>query len=262
MLKTNHFIINNGIFLKKLIPTLTETTGEPSLNQYWFDKGNTNGPTIKINSAAGVFGAINFPVFNLKKRDKIRVICEIKSESGVLPKLALDKATGGNVDNTNTYTYPAGEWVQFDETFNITTGDKDFKVMCGLFTNDVGIFSIRNFKIIVYSDSCLTLPDERIYAFKKTGETWEIDTSKCINSGALTVLNNDTLQLVFDKPFNYFGIPVVFEGQDSASAFRAVTGTVSKANLFIKFKNVDGSNAKLADLPTNFWFYLRILQVY
>ncbi|WP_430609395.1 hypothetical protein [Enterococcus sp. DIV1411a] len=262
MLKTNHFLIDNAIFLKKLLPTLVETSGEPSSNQYLFDKGNTNGPTIKINSAAGVFGAINFPVFNLKKRDKIRVICEVISYSGVLPKLALDKYSGGALDNTNNTTYATGEWVQFDETFNITTDDKDFKVMCGLFTTDVGIFAIRNLKIIVYSDTCTTLPDERIYAFKKTGDTWEIDTSKCYNSGSLTVLNSDTLQLTFDKPFNYFGTPIVFDGQEYSSAIKAVTGTVSKANLFIKFKAADGSNVKLADMPTNYWFNLRILQVY
>ena len=262
MLKTNHFIINNGIFLKKLIPTLTETTGEPSLNQYWFDKDNTNGPTIKINSAAGVFGAINFPVFNLKKRDKIRVICEVISYSGVLPKFALDKYSGGALDNTNNTTYATGEWVQFDETFNITTNDINFRVMLGLFTADVGIFAVRNLKIIVYSDTCVTLPDERIFGIWKINGAWEIDNRQSCDVGTLTTLNTQAMQLDFGIPFKYFGIPVAQITQDYGTAIGAVIGTVSRANLFIRFKNPDGTAVNIADIPDNYYCYLRVVQNY
>lgn len=262
MLKTNHFFIDNAIFLKKLLPTLAETEGEPSSNQYLFDKDNANGPTIKINSAEGVFGAINFPVFNLKKRDKIRVICEVISYSGTLPKLTLDKATGGTLDNTNNTTYAAGEWVQFDETFNISTDDKDFKVVCGLFTTDVGIFAIRNLKIIVYSDTCLTLPDERIFGIRKINGAWEIDNRQSCDIGTLTTLNAQTMQLDFGNSFKYFGVPVAQMTQDYSTSIDAVIGTVSTTRLFIRFKNPDGTAVNVADVPDNFYCYLRIVQNY
>lgn len=262
MLKTNHFLIDNAIFLKKLLPTLAETDGDPSTNQYWFDKDNVNGPTIKINSAAGVFGAIQFPVFNLKKREKIRVIFEVISYSGTLPKIALDKYSGGNLDNTSNTTYAAGEWVQFDETFNISTDDKDFKVMCGLFTNDVGIFAIRNLKIIVYSDSCVTLPDERVFAIRKSGTEWFLDYDKGSNAGTLTVFNSASLLLVFDTPFKYFAPPMAFATQDYSSDLTTLTGSESKTQLVIRFKNVQGVNVNLADMPDNFYGYLRVIQTF
>ena len=260
MLKTNHFIINSAIFLKKLLPTLEETTGEPSSNQYLFDTSNVNGPTIKINSAAGVFGAINFPVFGLRKRDKIRVICEFISYSGTLPKIALDKYSGGGLDNTNNSSYSAGEWVQFDETFNITTNDTNFRIMVGLFTADVGIFAVRNLKIIVYSDTCVTLPDERIFGIRKINGAWEIDSRQSSDIGTLTTLNTQSLQLDFGIPFKYFGVPVAQVTQDYSTTISAVIGSVSKSNLFIRFKNPDGTAVNVADMPDNFYCYLRIVQ--
>ena len=224
--------INIDGFYRRCFTQLTEVdTDALQDNQYHVQKDGQ----YHVRTVSGKLGGLTIP-FNMNVGDKIRCSLELKSISGVKPKVAFDKAGVGNINNTSNFSYEANKYVPLSIEAVVTQAGL-YNLVIGLYTADVGEYIVRNIRINV--DTNHHYVEERLYSLQYKSGVW---TSVNNPTREKFQVEKDTIADAFifryETPF-ILGVPFVLAQADYSTDYSVKIGNVTKDSFGFKFYKND-----------------------
>lgn len=230
---------------------------------FYFDKATK---TIHGKSSITKRGYINIKFDNLTIGDIVECECELRKISGDNPFIVISEADSDHETNltdlSKIFYDGTNEWVNLKLSSYPKT-KKYVNVGIGLATSDVGEFEIRNIRAVakkkVYFQENM-LRKYAIYKMPTIGWTIRTDVWDSDLGATLTLLDANTLQLIYDRRFNLTPIPTVAENFDNNGYLYDVrVGQVNVDKIQIKVVDrVTNAIVDLSALPNYFNFYLTL----
>lgn len=230
-------------------------------NSYNQTYGITN--TTRINSNGVGESGVELNFNNLEIGDFIEVELEVRTLSGVSPKIIIseynpttkvhDSKTTKKIDNSI-------EW-RIEKTKVVVFVNKTFynhRVFIGLETGETGVFDIRSVRAIAFTKTQQSQDkiDRGYYSFKidKTNGVWSIDTAVSTTGGGLTLLQNYNLTLSFPAKYR----PRIFINSTFGSTYRVSTNNPSSSAVTVGCSRLSDNNVSWNEVPDGSSVFLNV----
>lgn len=220
---------------------------------------------ITVKSGKGSFGAFFKYFSGLKIGDIVEISAEVYCHSGDFPKVAID-----NQSNVNRFSYSIYEkdkilnnWIPVNAKYVSVYNDTKLKVLCGVWTNDVSHFSIRNLSITIKSNSNINQMLEKNFVIAKLNG--ELKSLEDYSHEKLTFssVNDYTCVWTFETPLNANKKPINFVSNDAANTVSLQVTSVGDWNFAMRAKDLKtGELIKIADIPNGNYVSVCLKQLY
>lgn len=219
---------------------------------------------IHVNSTTAKAGYLYDSFEGMTLGDIVEVTVDVRSLSGVLPRIAFDEYNSPTTYQNVEYTQATkvGEWetLKFKYVFRDLKGFKKIRCIIGLWTADAGEFQMRNLRIGLktkrnYEDekSFLSKSFEiKPYEIRKRDGIWEIREDFATGGGSISVLSSNQLGLTFLQPFQKR--PVSAGATDfymESWKFSIKIGDAQKTGVKISIFDADTNKAQQLDAIPN-----------
>lgn len=248
-MRNTTFIINskNNISQQNFeIPKTTKT--QPDVNEWMINDRNE----IYINSGAGKFGALSKFINGLNIGDIITVSAEVYCFSGEFPKLAIDNQNSVNQTSASIFeeNRKFNTWIPIQIKYVCISKETRFKVLCGVWTNDVSYFAIRNMTIDIESTSDVRNISEKNFVIAKLNGALQNLTDYSHETIVFESVNDYSIRGIFDTALVGNKKPINFYSNDAANNVTLGITSVDVWSFILRAKDIKtGELIKINDIP-------------